>query len=64
MTVAVATGKYSREELASHHPDFLFDDFSDPNAVMAAIAPRGNQGFRLKPVRLLGRKSPAEARRG
>jgi len=38
-TVAVATGKYSREELASHHPDFLFDDFSDPDAVMAAIAP-------------------------
>jgi phosphoglycolate phosphatase-like HAD superfamily hydrolase len=38
-TVGVATGKYSREELASHHPDFLFDDFSDPEAVMAAIAP-------------------------
>jgi phosphoglycolate phosphatase-like HAD superfamily hydrolase len=39
LTVAVATGKYSRNELASHHPDFLFDDFSDPEAVMAAIAP-------------------------
>jgi phosphoglycolate phosphatase-like HAD superfamily hydrolase len=39
VTVAVATGKYSREELASHRPDFLFDDFSDPDAVMAAIAP-------------------------
>lgn len=37
-TVAVATGHYSREELASHAPDFLFDDFSDPEAVMAAIA--------------------------
>jgi phosphoglycolate phosphatase len=39
VTVAVATGKYSKEELASHRPDFLFDDFSDPDAVMAAIAP-------------------------
>lgn len=37
-TVAVATGHYSREELASHAPDFLFDDFSDPEGVMAAIA--------------------------
>ena len=39
VTVAVATGKYSRGELASHRPDFLFDDFSDPDAVVAAIAP-------------------------
>ncbi|MFZ4386913.1 MAG: HAD family hydrolase [Chthoniobacterales bacterium] len=39
VTVAVATGHYSREELTSHHPDFLFDDLSDPAAVMAAIAP-------------------------
>ena len=39
VTVAVATGKYSREELASHRPDFLFNDFSDPDAVIAAIAP-------------------------
>ena len=39
VTVGVATGHYSLEELASHHPDFLFDDFSDPEAVMAAIAP-------------------------
>jgi len=39
VTVAVATGKYSHEELASHTPDFLFDDFSDPDAVLAAIAP-------------------------
>lgn len=38
-TVAVATGHYSCEELASHDPDFLFDDFSDPDAVIAAIAP-------------------------
>lgn len=39
-TVAVATGHYSRGELASHNPDFLFDDFSDPDAVLAAIAPK------------------------
>ena len=39
VTVAVATGHYSREELAAHHPDFLFDDFSDAEAVLAAIAP-------------------------
>jgi len=39
VTVAVATGKYSREELASHHPDFLFEDFSDPETVLSAIAP-------------------------
>ena len=39
VTVAVATGHYSREDLASHHPDFLFDDFSDADAVLAEIAP-------------------------
>ena len=43
VTVAVATGHYSRAELAAHHPDFLFDDFSDADAVMAAIAP--DQGW-------------------
>ena len=43
-TVAVATGYYSREALASHDPDFLFDDFSDPDAVMAATAPSGKSG--------------------
>jgi phosphoglycolate phosphatase-like HAD superfamily hydrolase len=37
-TVAVATGHYSREDLASHSPDFLFDDLSDADAVLAAIA--------------------------
>ena len=39
VTVAVTTGHYSREELASHHPDFLFDDLSDADAVLAEIAP-------------------------
>jgi phosphoglycolate phosphatase-like HAD superfamily hydrolase len=44
VTVAVATGHYSREELASHAPDFLFDDFSDVDAVLATIAAEGKSG--------------------
>lgn len=28
-TIAVATGSWSREKLAEHHPDILIDDFSD-----------------------------------
>lgn len=43
-TVAVATGHYSRAMLAKHSPDFLFDDFSDPDAVLDAIAPSGQSG--------------------
>jgi phosphoglycolate phosphatase len=38
-TVAIATGKYSREELAACSPDFLFDDLSDTEAVMRALLP-------------------------
>jgi len=40
VTVAVSTGRYSREELASHNPDFLFDDLSDAEAILAAITPK------------------------
>lgn len=36
-TVAIATGNYSRAQLAADAPDFLFDDFSDTEAVMAAL---------------------------
>lgn len=36
-TVAVATGNYRREELAAFEPDFLFDDFSDTDAVIKAL---------------------------
>jgi phosphoglycolate phosphatase len=36
-TVAVATGSYSREDLAACGPDFSFDDFSDTDAVVQAI---------------------------
>lgn len=36
-TVAIATGNYSFEELASHAPDFLFRDLSDTPGVVAAL---------------------------
>ena len=36
-TVAVATGSYSRDELAACGPDHLFDDLSDTEAVWSAI---------------------------
>lgn len=36
-TVAIATGNYSRAELAAHHPDFLFDDLSDTDAVVGVL---------------------------
>lgn len=36
-TVAVATGGATRDELAAHHPDFLFDDFSDTKSVLEAL---------------------------
>ncbi len=35
--VAVATGSISREALAGHSPDFLFNDFSDSAAVLKAL---------------------------
>lgn len=35
--IAVATGTYSREELAPYNPDTLFDDLSDTQNVMATI---------------------------
>ena len=34
-TVAVATGIVSKEELAAHRPDFLFEDFSNTAEVLA-----------------------------
>lgn len=39
-TVAIATGNYSREELAAHAPDLLFDDLSDTEAVTRALLPQ------------------------
>jgi phosphoglycolate phosphatase-like HAD superfamily hydrolase len=36
-TLAVATGSYTRSELAEHRPDHLFDDLTDLDAVWAAI---------------------------
>ncbi|MEP6709073.1 MAG: HAD family hydrolase [Verrucomicrobiota bacterium] len=36
-TIAVATGSYSREQLAKHQPDFIFDDLSQVAAVMQQL---------------------------
>ena len=36
-TIAIATGTWSREELAKHQPDFLFDDLSNVDEVMRVL---------------------------
>ena len=36
-TVAIGTGKFAREALAAHRPDFLFDDLSDVDFVITAL---------------------------
>lgn len=36
-TVAIATGSWPRQQLAAHHPDFLFDDLSNVNHVMQVL---------------------------
>jgi phosphoglycolate phosphatase-like HAD superfamily hydrolase len=36
-TIAVATGTWTRERLAEHSPDFLFDDLSDVENVIATL---------------------------
>ncbi|MDQ3119171.1 MAG: haloacid dehalogenase-like hydrolase [Verrucomicrobiota bacterium] len=36
-TIAVATGRWTREQLALHAPDFLFDDFSHVDDVIAQL---------------------------
>ena len=36
-TIAVATGKWSREQLAEHQPDFLIDDFSDVDGIIDTL---------------------------
>lgn len=36
-TVAVATGHYSRGELARHAPDFLFQDFSETGRIVECL---------------------------
>ncbi len=35
--VAIATGQFTRAQLAEHAPDFLFDDLGDVPAVLAAL---------------------------
>ena len=37
VAVAIATGSYGKDELASHKPDFLFEDLSDTRAVLTAL---------------------------
>jgi phosphoglycolate phosphatase-like HAD superfamily hydrolase len=37
VAVAIATGNYGKEELAAHHPDFLFEDVSDTHGVVKAL---------------------------
>jgi phosphoglycolate phosphatase-like HAD superfamily hydrolase len=41
-TIAVATGSYSREQLAKHQPDFIFDDLSQVDAVMQHLGWRSD----------------------
>jgi phosphoglycolate phosphatase len=36
-TIAVATGTWSRAELAEHEPDFLIDDFSDVDGLIDTL---------------------------
>ncbi len=36
-TVAVATGSYTRQQLAEHQPDILFDDLSDVEGFIVAL---------------------------
>jgi phosphoglycolate phosphatase-like HAD superfamily hydrolase len=36
-TIAVATGSWTREQLARHVPDFLFDDLSEVDEVIATL---------------------------
>lgn len=36
-TIAVTTGPYSREELAEHNPDHIFDGLADTEAVLRAL---------------------------
>jgi phosphoglycolate phosphatase len=36
-TIAIATGSWSREQLAAHQPDFLFDDLANVGEVMRVL---------------------------
>jgi len=36
--IAIATGKFSRAALEAHRPDFVFEDLSDLEAVLAALS--------------------------
>ena len=36
--IAIATGSFTRDQLAASSPDYLFDDLSEPQAVLAALS--------------------------
>ena len=36
-TIAVATGRWARDELAKHHPDFLIDDLSNVETIIDTL---------------------------
>ncbi|HEX7927898.1 MAG TPA: HAD hydrolase-like protein, partial [bacterium] len=36
-SIAVATGRYTRDELAAHSPDFVFQDLADLPALLRAV---------------------------
>jgi phosphoglycolate phosphatase-like HAD superfamily hydrolase len=35
--IAIATGKYTRDDLTAHAPDYLFDDLADVESVLAVV---------------------------
>jgi phosphoglycolate phosphatase len=46
--LAVATGRYSKEKLAAHRPDYLFDDLSETQAVLAALGLDRSERLRVE----------------
>ena len=36
-TIAVATGRWGRDDLARHHPDFLIDDLSNVETIVDTL---------------------------
>lgn len=42
VAVAIATGSYTKEQLAEHRPDFLFEDLSDTKGVLSALLGEGD----------------------
>ncbi len=49
--IGVSTGIFSHEQLASHEPDLLLTDFSEPSALFAYLAKSSNESTRARQVR-------------